>query len=241
MEILSFFVDRVDPERGIFLPLRTAASQQLTAIGKVTKTTRRESTQFSIVCLLSWWVMIIYFFFLATGISWTSFFFTPIHDVFFLSKVTFFFFLYFLFVNSTCGWLLLSAHLFPPELAAVVWPWLYRDCLSVSRWVGGFCFCAGYSLVCVCVLEPVFIKTDVSLFTPMPRLDELVSSVYWFVFTCCSETETRVCFWCIALPPLRFLTGWLGGYFNLRNQITRVEDDGRLFFFPDSRFSHGNR
>lgn len=30
--------------------------------------------------------------------------------------------------------------------------------------------------VCVCVLEPVFIKTDVSLFTPMPRLDELVSS-----------------------------------------------------------------
>jgi hypothetical protein len=63
----------------------TTTSFQLTAIGKKW---REKSTQFSFVCLLSWWVIIIHFQFLATDISWTiffSFFFFVEH----LWKVTF--------------------------------------------------------------------------------------------------------------------------------------------------------
>jgi hypothetical protein len=35
------------------------------------------------------------------------------------------------------------------------------------------------------------------------------------------------------LPPLRFLTGWLVGYFNLRNQITRRRWRKTFLFFPN--------
>lgn len=128
------------------------SDSRVTAIDRHWKSDENDTTRINPVfhCLPP--IMVSYdypLFFLATGISWTSFFLNTYPRLFLFIKRHIFLFLY--FVNSTCGWLLLSAHLFPPEVAAVVWPWLYRDCLSVSRWVGGFCFCAGYSLVCVCV------------------------------------------------------------------------------------------
>ncbi len=171
MEILSFFVDRVNPERRNFLPFGQPR-HNWPPLEKWRK--RHDENQPSFPLFASYHGELLLSIFSSDWHFLNEFFYTY-HDFFFFQKshFSFPFFLFFYFVNSTCGWLL-SAHLFSPEVAAVVWPWLYRDCLSVSRWVGGFCFCAGYSLV----LEPVFIKTDVSLslFTPMPRLDELVSS-----------------------------------------------------------------
>ena len=123
------------------------------------KSDEENQSQFSFVCLLSRWVVIIHFQFLATDISWTIFFSFFLLNTFeksqFFSLASFFF-----FFNL---WLITKAHTSGGGGRGVA-AWLYRDCLSVSRWVGGFCFfCAALLVIFTCVRWSRFsLKTDVS-------------------------------------------------------------------------------
>jgi hypothetical protein len=152
------------------------SDSRVTAIDRHWKSDENDTTRINPVfhCLPP--IMVSYdypLFFLATGISWTSFLHLPTTFSFYQkSHFSFSLFCKFNLRLITTKRTPLSSGGGGRGVAVIV-SWLFVR-VSVGGWILLLCWL--FTCVCVCVLEPVFIKTDVSLFTPMPRLDELVSS-----------------------------------------------------------------